>query len=148
MQKLESKWTHTLNFHLLVAGAFAFAVVAALLFRDHKWNEMLVAVAMVIFFMITVALITFKRNLKMVYSEQHIELLRFPYVAAKKWTWADVKSIEIGDDFFDDSIDRAGEALYVCDASGNKVLLAYRTGGRTELRQVASDIRRHINAAS
>jgi hypothetical protein len=145
MQKIDSRWTDSLNFNLLNAGALAFFTVGYLMYTKGHVGETLIASAMTVLFLSAIIFTTIRRNLKFVYSEQHLELQRFPYVAKKTWNWQDIHSVHINDECLDDSMDKTGEALYVLDNTGKRVMVAHRYGQRTELRQVASEIRRRIS---
>jgi hypothetical protein len=148
MKKIESQWTHSINFNLLTGGAFIFAVVAYLLFRDGKIGETLFSLGMAVGFLSAVIYWTARRNLKFAYNEEKLQLQRFPYVAAQSWSWADVKAIDINDERLDESDKKTGEALYMFDTYGNRVLLAHRSGERTELRLVAAEFRRRISESA
>ena len=110
MQKIDShvksQWTHSLNFNLLCLGAFMFTVVALLMLKGSHFAELFIALAMAFGFVMTAIFFTARRNLKFIYSDQHLELQRFPYVAAKKWSWDEVRGIH-GDDTVDPGLARS-----------------------------------------
>jgi hypothetical protein len=147
MKKIESRWTNSINFNLLNLGAFVFSVVAYLLFREGKLEETLFSMGMTLIFLSVVIFFTARRNLKFAYNEEKLQLQRFPYLAEKSWRWSDIKSVIICDESGDETNKKTGEALYMFDAFGRRILLAHRHGERTELRQLASEFRRHIQAS-
>ena len=139
-----SQWTNSLNFNLVCLGAFVFSVVGYLMFTSGHYAQLGVALAMALVFAAVAFFFTTRRNLKVALHDQHIELQRFPYVAAKTWRWNEIRGIHVDDEYNDQSLDKSGEALYLHDIFGKRVLVAHRAGARTELRQMAAEIRRRI----
>ncbi|MBY0315227.1 MAG: hypothetical protein K2Q26_06895 [Bdellovibrionales bacterium] len=144
MKTISSYWNSTLNFNLLLGGIFLTTLSSYFLIQQGRAGAAMITLGLAFVFTATFVFLLIRRNLRLSYNDDHLVLHRFPYLKSQRWHWSDIHAIDVHDERYDEKNEKTGEALYLRDSLGRKVLVAHRPGEQTELRQLAREIRQKI----